>query len=500
MGSSFEESVKRYMDSYDMLTAGGRVVVGLSGGADSVCLLLVLKRLGYEVHALHVNHMIRGGEADRDESFVRELCEREGIELTVVRKDVPALAKELHMSEEEAGRNIRYDAFEELATQLGERGKAVKIAVAHNKNDLAETVIYNMIRGSSLQGIAGIRPVRGRIIRPLLMTKRTEIENYLSSIDQEFITDSTNLKTDYTRNRIRLEVLPILEELNDGAVDHLAAASIDALKLRDDMDRRLSSGQFEFTKDISRIDIGYLKELEELAQGELILRAMASVCGRRKDLTREHVQSVIGLAELESGKKISLPYGMVAEKVYSEIRISLVDGESSRRGDGKKQVRCGDGNEQAGCGDGNEHAGSGDGNEHAVSGDGKKSGCGADAYDEKGEIGRIEIRELENSTDLDLSKKEYTKLIDCDKIKSTLCLRYPQAGDFLVINQNGGRKKLSRYFTEVKIERSLRDKVPVVADGDEIVWVVGYRLSENYKVTPSTRQVTEIRYIKEAEV
>ena len=482
MGSSFEESVKRYMDSYDMLTAGGRVVVGLSGGADSVCLLLVLKKLGYEVHALHVNHMIRGGEADRDESFVRELCEREGIELTVVRKDVPVLAKELHMSEEEAGRHIRYEAFEELATQLGGSRKAVKIAVAHNKNDLAETVIYNMIRGSSLQGIAGIRPVRGRIIRPLLMTKRTEIENYLSSVDQEFITDSTNLKTDYTRNRIRLEVLPILEELNDGAVDHLAAASIDALKLRDDMDRRLSSGQFEFTKDISKIDIGYLKDLEELAQGELILRAMASVCGRRKDLTREHVQSVIGLAELESGKKISLPYGMVAERVYSEIRISLVDGESSRRGNGKKQVGCGDGNE------------------HAVSGDGKKSGCGADAYDEKGEIGRIEIRELENSDDLDLSKKEYTKLIDCDKIKSTLCLRYPQAGDFLVINQNGGRKKLSRYFTEVKIERSLRDKVPVVADGDEIVWVVGYRLSENYKVTPSTRKVTEIRYIKEAEV
>ena len=124
MGSSFEESVKRYMDSYDMLTAGGRVVVGLSGGADSVCLLLVLKRLGYEVHALHVNHMIRGGEADRDESFVRELCEREGIELTVVRKDVPALAKELHMSEEEAGRHIRYEAFEELATQLGGSGKA----------------------------------------------------------------------------------------------------------------------------------------------------------------------------------------------------------------------------------------------------------------------------------------------------------------------------------------------------------------------------------------
>ena len=500
MGSSFEESVKRYMDSYDMLTAGGRVVVGLSGGADSVCLLLVLKKLGYEVHALHVNHMIRGGEADRDESFVRELCEREGIELTVVRKDVPVLAKELHMSEEEAGRHIRYEAFEELATQLGGSRKAVKIAVAHNKNDLAETVIYNMIRGSSLQGIAGIRPVRGRIIRPLLMTKRTEIENYLSSVDQEFITDSTNLKTDYTRNRIRLEVLPILEELNDGAVDHLAAASIDALKLRDDMDRRLSSGQFEFTKDISKIDIGYLKDLEELAQGELILRAMASVCGRRKDLTREHVQSVIGLAELESGKKISLPYGMVAERVYSEIRISLVDGESSRRGNGNQQAGCGDGKEHAGSGDGKEHAGSGDGNEHAVSGDGKKSGCGADAYDEKGEIGRIEIRELENSDDLDLSKKEYTKLIDCDKIKSTLCLRYPQAGDFLVINQNGGRKKLSRYFTEVKIERSLRDKVPVVADGDEIVWVVGYRLSENYKVTPSTRKVTEIRYIKEAEV
>ena len=112
----------------------------------------------------------------------------------------------------------------------------------------------------------------------------------------------------------------------------------------------------------------------------------------------------------------------------------------------------------------------------------------------------FKLEEYDYTHEVDLSKKEYTKLIDCDKIKSTLCLRYPQAADFIVINQNGGRKKLSRYFTEVKIERSLRDKVPVVADGDEIVWVVGYRLSENYKVTPSTRKVTEIRYIKEAEV
>ena len=464
------EEVQSYMDSYHMLSHGGQVVVGLSGGADSVCLLIVLLRLGYEVEAVHVNHMIRGAEADRDESFVRRLSEKLGIKLTVIKKDVPKLAKEMHMSEEEAGRYIRYEAFKEKAEYLSQKSASeegtdgadgagsVKIAVAHNKNDLAETVIYNMVRGSSLQGLAGIRPVRDRIIRPLLMTKRSDIERYLNEIGQDYITDSTNLETDYSRNKIRHQVLPVLEELNDGAVDHLAAIAMDALQLREDMDNKLSfSDGAEYnpeTEDgyVGKIDIDYMNSLDTLTRGELVLRVMESVAGRRKDLTREHVRSVMSLSELESGKKIVLPYEMVAERVYGEIRIYK---------------------------------------------SGKKSNDGASEHFPEMDIGRIETVSYEYTSEIDLSKKEYTKLIDCDKIKSTLCLRTPKPGDFIVINAEGGSKKLSRYFTEAKIERSERAYVPVVADGDEVVWIVGHRLSERYKVSPATEKVTEIRYIKE---
>ena len=442
------EEVQKYMDSYQMLSPGGRVVVGLSGGADSVCLLLVLKNLGYAVEAVHINHMIRGAEADRDESFVRELCEKNGVKLTIYNKNVPELSKQYHMSEEEAGRYIRYEAFKECA------GSDAKIAVAHNKNDLAETVIYNMIRGSSLQGLAGIRPVRDNIIRPLLMTTRADIESFLEEIGQSYITDSTNLETDYSRNRIRHQVLPVLEELNDGAVDHLASVALDALQLREDMDRRLEGYGSADEVDTQpygpgRIDIEYLKSLDTLTQGELVLRTMEGVAGRRKDLTREHVSSVIGLTALESGKKISLPYDMTAARVYGEIRIY------------------------------------------------KKNASESEETETGTVSGHIETEEYDYTPEVDLSKKEYTKLIDCDKIKTALCLRTMQPGDYIVINSTGGSKKLARYFTEAKIERSARSSVPVVADGDEIVWIVGHRLSERYKVSDLTKKVTEIRYIKE---
>ena len=453
MMKTFPETVREYMDSYSMIEEGGRVVVGLSGGADSVCLLLVLKKLGFSVEAVHINHMIRGAEADRDEAFVRELCSREEIPLNVYKKDIPKLAGEMHMSEEEAGRYVRYETFYECA------GENAKIAVAHNKNDLAETVLFNMIRGSSLQGLAGIRPVSGAVVRPLLMTSRAEIEEYLASIDQTYIVDSTNLETDYSRNKIRHQVIPVLEEMNDGAVDHLASIAMDALVLRDDMDKELGDAVDEGLGDAenreepdrsSRIDIDRLKRLGKLAQGELVLRAMEKVSGKRKDLTREHVRSVIGLSELETGKRISLPYGMVAERAYGEIRIFDAVREKTE----------------------------------------KESG-GKDAADESCP-GAIQMSSYDYTPDIDLSKKEYTKLIDCDKIKSALCLRTPLPGDYIVINESGGSKKLNRYFTEAKLERSLRDSVPVVADGDEIVWIVGYRLSERYKVSPSTSKVTEI--------
>ena len=199
------------IEKYDMISPGDEVVAALSGGADSVCLLLALdalsERLQISLSAIHVNHCIRGEESDRDEQFCRDLCTRLGIPFTCGRFDVVSIAKERKLSLETAARDVRYAFFAEKTA-----GK--KIATAHNANDNAETVILNLVRGTGTKGIAGIPPVRDNIIRPLLGCDRSDIENFLEERGQEYMTDSTNLSDDYTRNTIRHNVIPVLKKFN----------------------------------------------------------------------------------------------------------------------------------------------------------------------------------------------------------------------------------------------------------------------------------------------
>ena len=472
----FENKIIEYMKAYSMLdfesieSKASGVVLGVSGGADSVALLSFFVRLRNSVapklllKVVHVNHMIRGEEADSDQEFVEELCKRLNVPYKVYREDIPAMAKKLDMTEEEAGRNYRYKAFRECALELEMEYKCkCRIAVAHNKDDLAETVLYNLIRGSSLLGLAGIKPVRDMIIRPLLDTSRAELEEYLKELGQDYVTDSTNLETEYTRNKIRHLVMPELKKMNSAAVQHIADVARDALELGNDIGDRLlcahdkeerePSGVYEYPdgrkQDIyerEEISIAQLRNETHLAAGEMILGAIESVCGRRKDITREHLREVYELSEKESGKSVDLPYGMIAERVYDRIVIRM-----------------------------------------------------RTVLNEKGasdEVeGRIVISHIPYSETLEISKKEYTKMIDCGKIKSTLVLRKPLPDDYIVISKDGGKKKLSRYFTAEKIERELRQAVPVVADGNEIVWVVGMRLSERYKIDSETQTVAVIEYI-----
>lgn len=196
-----------------MLSEGERVTAALSGGADSVCLLLVLKELEakyrLKIEAVHVNHCIRGEEADSDEQFCRSLCRRLGVKLHVKKINVPEIAAREKKSIEEAARNARYEVFEEY-TNSG------KLATAHTLSDNAETVILNLVRGTGIKGICGIPPVRGNIIRPLIGLTRHDIENYLKKSGQDYVTDSTNLSDDYTRNRIRHKIIPEILRINSG--------------------------------------------------------------------------------------------------------------------------------------------------------------------------------------------------------------------------------------------------------------------------------------------
>lgn len=218
--------IKAFIKEYNMIARGDTVVCGLSGGADSVCLLLAMNelsgQLGFSVRAIHVNHQLRGAESDRDEEFCRSLCERLDVPFKSVRVDVNGYAASCGLSTEDAARKLRYDAFSRNYPEA-------KTATAHNANDNLETAILNLARGTGLKGLAGIPPVRGNIIRPLLTVTRSEIEQFLSIKGQDHVTDSTNLSDDYTRNKIRHKIIPLLEEINSFAVE-TSVNSLSALR------------------------------------------------------------------------------------------------------------------------------------------------------------------------------------------------------------------------------------------------------------------------------
>lgn len=217
--NSFTDKVRSAIMEYNMTAQGDAVVVALSGGADSVSLLFALKELeqelGITLSACHVNHNLRGSESDGDMQFCRGLCERIGVPLEVRSVDVLS-QRQKHEGVEETARRARYSFFEELLSRQGEHSR---LATAHNSNDCAETVLLNMLRGTGLKGLCGVPPVRGRIIRPLIYCTRSEVERFCAEHELSFVTDSTNLSDDYTRNRVRHTILPEMQKINPALLE-----------------------------------------------------------------------------------------------------------------------------------------------------------------------------------------------------------------------------------------------------------------------------------------
>lgn len=451
-----------------MIEAGESVAVGVSGGADSMCLLHILNSLkekyGIKLVAVHVHHGIRGDGADRDATFVEEYCSKEKIPFHLFRYDVPTLAKEWAMSCEETGRKVRYEAFEQVLEKECE-GKG-KIAVAHNADDCAETVLLNLFRGSGIRGLTGIQPVRDKIIRPVLCLTRNEIEQYNRENSIEYVTDETNLTEEYTRNKIRLGIMPVItKEINDKAREHINMTA-ESLGLIDDymvFQCEQVFKQLVQERDGLYIDEAGFKNLHQAMKWQLVKGCLYKVAGRAKDITRSHMEDVINLFNMQVGKQINLPYGMVAKKQYESVIITKRQDDSGSQAhideEGREVIN--------------------------IDGAGTYKGC-------------IKKQYIELAVDEDVFKEEifnenqYTKWIDCDIIKFNLQLRTRRQGDYIVLDSDGSRKKLKDYFIDKKIPKEERDNVLLVANGSEIVWVIGYRLSGAYKVRDNSRNVFKL--------
>ncbi len=444
------KKVEAYVSRWHMIEKGDCVIAGVSGGGDSVCLLFVLlelrKKIPFELYAVHVNHGLRGKCADADEEFVRVLCGRHEVPLDVYRVDVATVARERRQSEEEAGRDVRREAFQEAMRKY----HGTKIALAHHMNDNAETFLLNLSRGTGIKGLGGMRPMCKEWIRPLLCVEREEIERYLEEKHISYCTDETNASDDYTRNRIRNHVIPYLEEeVNAASVAHIAGTMEHLQEVQMYLEEQV---KIYYEACVKETELGYILDKESFETVPKVLRPilvknmLARLSKREKDISAIHVESLIDLLRKQVGRKIDLPYSIEAKRIYEGVRLQI------------KQIGAA----------------------------------------EKNEAGyRIQSRIYDACERIpELAEKSNTKRFDYDIISEEICVRTRQPGDYITIHPDGRTQKLKAFFINEKIPEEERDRILLVADGSHILWVVGYRDNPIYRVHEDTKQILEIQINK----
>lgn len=479
-----------------LIETGDIVLAGVSGGADSVCLLLILleyqQQLDFSLQVVHVEHGIRGTDSRRDADFVKNLCERLQIPYQVCAVDVPAYAKEQQLGLEEAARELRYESFLAASRQLlaQSTGRNIKLALAHHADDNAETMLFQLVRGSSVRGLSGIRIKRQlaeqvTLIRPLLGASRAQIEAYLSKRGEDWCVDETNTDTQYSRNRIRHEILPQLRQINSQSVLHMTQSAGQLAELSDYLEAEADRVQKKvcvWSTQACLVSKAQLEGYPAVLQREVLYGIVSRLAGSRKDIGRVHVDALKGLFALQVGRQIVLPYGLMAERVYEGIVISHREKQGKLAADKQSVCAC-----KAGA----------DGLREEIY-DISLAELEALPYGSWYTIalpdGMVRMRVCVFAGEIrKIPKKKYTKLLNYDKIKHGLQFRRRAGGDYLTIDDAGHRKKLKSYFTEEKIPSKSRDAVWLLAEDAHILWVIGGRISAYYKIEPDTKRILEIQ-------
>lgn len=457
-----EQKVKVYVERFHMIEPKDTIVLGISGGADSVCLLKILARWkeawGISLWAVHVHHQLRGEEADADERFVRELCENEGIPCRVFHEDVQGMAQREKIGLEEAGRIARYRCFATVCEDVG----GGKIALAHHQDDLAETMLHHLVRGTGMAGLCSLKPVSGNRIRPLLCLEKEEILVYLEAAGQPWRTDSSNLEDDYTRNRIRHHVLEELKtEVNPRAVRHMAQLSEELEETRAVLAQVAAEKRRQYVRKSEKgmLLAEELKKEPDLIGRQIVHDLLKEISGKQKDFTRIHVEAVQELWNRKVGARRDLPYGMQAIRTYDGIYLE------------RKAEKCKTRDSE------------------------KNAGIQINVHSEGTEsfqIGELTLTVSRTARDFgEIPEKKYTKWFDYDRIKQTLVIRHRQPGDRICLFDGGGSKKLKDYLIDRKIPAQKRDQLWLLADGSDILWIIGDRISAAYKVTAESQRILQ---------
>lgn len=433
--------IKAYIEKYHMLSPASRVVVGFSGGADSTALVFLLQKLGYSVTAVHIEHGIRGSEALRDAAFTENFCKKYNIEYFVEHLDIPSFAKQHKLSLETAARQERYRVLQEYAKTL-----RAPLAVAHNKNDQAETILMHLLRGSGLAGLCGMLPVSGNLIRPLLEVSRPEIEAFNKENHLTFIEDSTNYDISFTRNQIRRQLLPLMENINPDAVSAITSCAELLTGYKQLIDKQLE----QYTKQLIRknknnielifADVPYMIKLE------LIKQALSLLKGNIQDIERVHLESAAELWNKQSGKKVQLPGGITAQKSYGSILFSF----------------------------------------------------NTDPFSAEFAFFPQKSYPWYNNTVIsscfvpETGTHENCEFLDFDALPKSLTLRTRRSGDFLYPLGSNGKCTLKKYFIDKKIPQQKRSQIPLLARDNEILAIIGYTVSSRAAIKNETKNIIKI--------
>ncbi len=435
------------INKYEMIKKGETVAVGVSGGADSVCLLhflsLIREDYGIVVKVVHVNHNIRGEEAKRDENFVKALCESLGVEFICFNVDVPKKAKELSIGEEECARKLRYECFEKVECD--------KIATAHTLSDSAETVIFNLARGTGLKGVCGISPKRGKIIRPLIELTRADTEKYCRDNALLFVTDSTNLCDDYTRNKIRHNVIPILKEINGGFEKNIGRFTETAINENNFIDLCA----LELVKKAT-FEGGYKREVLLSAHTAVLKRAVAILLSSKmqKDTEYRHIELCCNI--IKNGKG-SLEIG---KDLFFEVSNDIIRFRSAETEQSNLSWEI-------------------------------KAGIGKTTT----LFGSYEIF-LYNSDEI--REKKIYNCIAADNIDTEkLILRSRRSGDEFTSIKRKNTKTLKKIFIENKVAKKDRHKKALLCFGNEILWVESLGTNAKYVVQKETKKILLIKQMTE---
>ena len=458
------EKFIKFIEAYDLIGKASKIHVALSGGADSMALLDLFMNLrdahGIEIDVIHVHHGLRTA-SDLEAAHVRAHCERFGIHCRIFNVDVMASVA-CGKSVEEAARDLRYEIFDKIIKDEGGL-----VALAHHLDDQAETVLMHLFRGSALKGLGGMQPIRGAYIRPLLDVKKEEIMTYCRLKSIPFVMDESNFETKYTRNKLRIQIMPMLtEQIQPKLAEHICAtASLireDDAYLEDLATKAYEKAVLSQSENRIQWQRMVLNELDQVLLRRVLRQGLASLEGGLKNVSKQHTEEMMALVKSEkTGKVIDLPMNRRLKCDYDVITLLRVIQEETLK---KQPIEI--------------------------------DLMGMMLY-ETYQYGDFCIRLFPSEKQEEFSKKSCTKWFDYDKIRGNLRIRTRENGDFIRFSPALHKKKIKDYFIDKKVNRSIRDQIPMLVSDYEVIWIVGYRVNEAYQVTDATKTIIEVVYSKE---